>query len=301
MAFAAALIHGMWAWFSHVFAVLFGSPANDEDQDEREPEDVCVECSNDLNEEGSEHFWNSYPKGFGKRAKRASMRKALKCYKRAFSMVRKIRKNGANDMVEFRFRILANIASSYRALCDYDMLLATIRRLEDVVLYDVNDDAALDEYELRILSIEANALVSMYHKNYDMSRIDSAGHLFKVIEEAQAFPSMSDAFRSTHYHYVGLMHLICGDAHSAKAALAQSIQLRIQAMQKTDADSGIPSKGALKWSQKLLKKAEKRVAQADDVLGTVGIIATHEIAEEDIDDAQTEDCADATAASIIAE
>lgn len=295
MAFAAAMVQALWAWFSQVFAVLFGGRHQDDDEEyERQPEDVCIECSNDLNEEGNQHFWHSYPKGFGKRAKRASMRKALKCYKRAYSMVRKIRKNGANDMVEFRFRILANIASSYRALCDYDMLLATIRRLEDVVLYDVNDDATLDEYELRILSIEANALVSMYHKNYDMSRIDSAGHLFKVIEDAQAFPSMSEAFRSTHYHYVGLMNLICGEAHGAKAALTQSIELRKQAMQKEDVDSGIPSKGALKWSQKLLNKAEKRVAQADSMLGSVGIIATHEIAEEDIDDAQPDGSIDDT-------
>jgi tetratricopeptide (TPR) repeat protein len=241
-----------------------------------------LDLAEDLNTLGNQYFWRSFPKGSGKRAKRASMRKAIKFYQRAYAIARKVKSSTACDMNDYRFKILANLANAHRSMCDYDQLMDTIRKLEDIVLYHVNEDSVLDEYELRIMALEANALVSMYQSGYDVSRLQRAQRTFKSMLDAEAFGRMSVGFRSTYWHFVGLCHLLEGNPGAAQKALARSLELRKQVEPTSDEYHEVQER-AIKWSEKLLKKATLRLGKMQEPLPSPSsVVNPTQIDEEDL-------------------
>lgn len=221
-----------------------------------------IENANIANELGNAFFWAAFPKGPGKRAKRSSMRKAVKCYTTALDCIKDIHTPVVKsidpeipdvDMIEFRFKLTINLANAYRSLCELDNLQSAIRALDDIAVSDVleDDDNRSDEYELRIMACEGNALVAMYRAGYDHAKLEDASRIFEEMESAPGFIKMSAGFRSTHWHYVGFLSILLGDNAKAVSALNLSVQLR------HDQETFKPK--VLKWTQKLLNKANKRV------------------------------------------
>jgi hypothetical protein len=232
-------------------------PGADEDDDEEEEEDsdeARIAEASTLNDRANELFWKSYPKGPGRRAKRCHMRKAVRLYEAAVEALGDMRSHAEVDVTEFRFRLLANLANAHRAMCDRAKLSSTLGRLDDIILFRVDDDdeARAEEYDLRALAIEAHGMLTMYRAGDEASLTETAA-LLEDIHSSPHFMHMSAQFRSTHWHYAGLLALMRGEAKPAFDALAVSCRLR------ADAEPSEVNRSALRWSDYLLKKASKRM------------------------------------------
>ena len=239
------------------------------------------------------HDWfiHAYPRGFGKRAKRSCMRKALRCYKLAYRSIKNTEFKDNLDKLDAKFKVLFFIGTAYRALCEEDMLTHTLDRLTTLMLYEMKD-TMIDEYDLATMGLHASTLVSMYRTGYPASKLAEAREMMRSMEETdpEAFDKMPLDFVQSHYHYSGLLNLIEGRLVEAQKEFNTSLDIKARRYNATYSEDKFDKAFEI-WTKKLLTKTERklRVQAAHDA--EVFAMAT-KVTEEDLDAFPTNEATD---------
>jgi hypothetical protein len=187
-----------------------------------------LEDSFDHNDTGNRLVMQSFPRGYGKRPKRATMRKAVKEYKRAHSIMRTVSAKGvfpSPELALLRFRVLYNMGSTLAAICDEPGLSEVIKKLDNIILHDVCDEATTNEFELKVMALQAAFLLSMYRDGApedSAKKLDQARGIYREMFAAPAFATMPASFRSIQHYRVGLAEMLSGDHHACKASLEEA-------------------------------------------------------------------------------
>lgn len=227
---------------------------------------------------GHKWYMRSFPRGFGKRAKRSCMRKALRYYKEAYKAIKLFDFVDKADKVDAKFKTLFFVGTAYRALCEDDNVTHTIDRLTNLMLYEMTDDM-IDEYDLAVMGLQASSLVSMYRTGYPASKLAEAREMMQSMEDTdpEAFEIMPKNFIQSHFHYKGLMNLIEGRLEDARKDFEGSLEIKSMRHDDDNDNEDDFDKAFEKWTRKLLSKTEKKILR-------IAAQTAPNVTEEDIED-----------------